>query len=215
MGMKYPIVSTCQIRCLPDILEWAFGDTVGFFVELGAYDGVHYSNTYGLAFRGWPGMYIEADRALYHKCLSNHIMHDGVIVEYACVGTGKEVDFYEAGEYSSASKQFIDSAPKTWVAKFAPPVKTKTVLLDYLLEKHNVQRVDLLSVDTEGTEIDVLNGFSIKKWKPRLVIVEAHEQHPRAELRVNAPEINRYFDIAGYKKIYSDELNNIYLKEQE
>ena len=52
--------STCQIPGLDAIYDQYFGDKIGSFVEVGAFDGMTYSNTWHLANRGWYGVYIEA-----------------------------------------------------------------------------------------------------------------------------------------------------------
>ena len=41
-----------------------------------------------------------------------------------------------------------------------------------MLFKNNIKKIDFLSVDVEGHEINVLNGFNIKKYSPQLVVVE-------------------------------------------
>ena len=68
---------------------------------------------------------------------------------------------------------------------------------------------EIMSIDVEGSEMAVLDGFSIDKYKPQLVIVEAHEKW-HDNMLPNATKINDYFDRAGYKKVYSDHINNIY-----
>jgi hypothetical protein len=50
--------------------------------------------------------------------------------------------------------------------------------LDYCIEEweslygSSIPTIDFISIDTEGTEMDVLTGFDILKWKPRLVAIE-------------------------------------------
>jgi hypothetical protein len=46
-----------------------------------------------------------------------------------------------------------------------------------------------------------------------MAIVEAQELHPAKELTLQAPFINKYFQDAGYEKIYCDEINNIYVRK--
>ena len=36
----------------------------------------------------------------------------------------------------------------------------------------NLEKIDFLSIDTEGTELEVLMGFDINRWKPRLFVIE-------------------------------------------
>ena len=64
------------------ILEKIFqslGIRTGFAIELGAWDGVHFSNTYALITKGWSGVYIEADAVKYEQLLRNMKNYSGVI----------------------------------------------------------------------------------------------------------------------------------------
>jgi hypothetical protein len=55
----YTVAHNCQIENLPNIYKEYFGEEyIGFFIELGAYDGYNYSNTCGLADLGWQGIYV-------------------------------------------------------------------------------------------------------------------------------------------------------------
>src|ERR671923_2099072 len=57
---RFAVVDSCQIPNLGFLLDFFFGDVaVGTFVEVGAFDGYTYSNTWGLAAAGWRGFYIE------------------------------------------------------------------------------------------------------------------------------------------------------------
>ena len=41
-----------------------------------------------------------------------------------------------------------------------------------MLIKNNIKKIDFLTIDVEGHEIDVLKGFDIKKYSPSLVVIE-------------------------------------------
>ena len=72
--------------------------------------------------------------------------------------------------------------------------------------------IDVVSIDTEGTDLSVLRGFDLSHWRPRMVIVEAHElcEGPRGR---HAPAINTIFE-GGYSKIYVDDINSIFWLEE-
>jgi len=40
-----------------------------------------------------------------------------------------------------------------------------------LLEKQPPARVDFVSIDVEGTELDVLRGFNLARWQPELILM--------------------------------------------
>jgi len=70
----------------------------------------------------------------------------------------------------------------------------------------------VLSIDTNGTEPEVLKGFDIAYWKPKLVIMECHEFHKDTIMARHAPAINMVFDKQGYRKVYADDNNSIFVK---
>jgi len=47
--------------------------------------------------------------------------------------------------------------------------------VDAIMEKWQLPKLDLLAIDTEGTELDVLKGCSLERWKPMVIVVECWE----------------------------------------
>jgi hypothetical protein len=68
------------------------------------------------------------------------------------------------------------------------------------LEKNGFERVDFLSLDVEGMELDVLRGFQIKKYNPRLAMIEL-----QFDSRDGA--IIKYMKENGYAPIVKKECN--------
>ena len=84
------------------------------------------------------------------------------------------------------------------------PIKSPIYTLDNMLEKYNCPfNFDVLVIDTEGTELDVLKGFSIDKWKPKMMIIELHE--------IDVIEVNKLMEKHNYKKIHEDSINTIFV----
>ena len=56
--------------------------------------------------------------------------------------------------------------------KIVKPIKTRT--LDSILEdtKFKNEKISLLSIDTEGSELEVLEGFNLNKYSPDIIVVE-------------------------------------------
>jgi hypothetical protein len=51
-------------------------------------------------------------------------------------------------------------------------IKVEVKKLDTVLSRINLEKIDFVSIDTEGTELEVLMGFDINRWKPILFIIE-------------------------------------------
>lgn len=129
----------------------------GVFVEVGADDGVTGSNTKHFEERGWTGLCIEPDPRQIDKLRANRSCQ----ISTCAVGTDPDAVFHLDG-YPSLSG-FLRSGGDIKV-----PVKT----LGELLNETGIGKIDVLSIDTEGTEIDVWRSFNLEVHRPAIVIVE-------------------------------------------
>ena len=188
-------------------IEWFFcGRTDGFFVDVGAYDGVVISNTYYFESIGWTGVLVEPNPRKAELCRRNRPRSR--VYECAAVSSPEiqRVKFLDVpgGEiYStvipsefnlSRLSQFGLSYEERWV-------DART--LNSMLEEAAAPRIDLLSVDVEGAEIEVSRGFDIKRWRPRLVILES----PRRR----GDDVRCYFTESGYVYRGSVAINDLYV----
>ena len=156
----------------------------GYAVDVGACDGMSLSNTYQLEQRGWEVLCIEAN-PVYEGHLR---MNRRNVMILAC---GKEnlenQDFhvYEIfpGNYEAFSAldpvkdksaaPVPDDARFNLEERFSVKVKVRT--LDWCLEQAKFPRVDVVSIDVEGGESDVLDGFDIVRWQPKIIVLEDWE----------------------------------------
>lgn len=155
----------------------------GFFVEFGATNGIKLSNTYMLEKQfGWHGILAEPAQ-MWHKALKeNRIAH----IETNCVWkeTGQTLTFdqvYE-GELSTIS-DFSHSDDHQESRKTKKTYDVTTISLLDLLQKHKApQIIDYLSVDTEGSEFEILNAFDFSQYDIRLITVEHNYTENREHL---------------------------------
>lgn len=215
--MNFTTSPTCQIPLLPEIFSQIFQEkTDGYFVEVGAFDGYTYSNTWGLSELGWSGLMIEAIPEYADKCRKMHEFHPGIKVVNEIAGSGQSVVMYKAGEYSTYSELFRIHAPAGWNPRFNLHGMVATRKLDDILADNcGGKKIDLMVIDVEGSEKTVLESLTLCAWRPTLAIVEVHEKHHNKFLSADAHWINEYFTREGYKIIYSDDCNNIYWNEVE
>lgn len=146
----------------------------GAAIEVGAVDGIFYSNTYALELEGWLCLAIEANPENYEALKKNrkHAM------TCACGSwTGEaELTIYDIRQPDHTAVTSISPDPKL-VAQYGAtvvrrvPVKLKT-LDDCIKEFGMFQKIDVVSIDTEGTELHVLKGFDIGSWNPSLIVTE-------------------------------------------
>lgn len=197
-------------------LEWiycgVFGlKTDGAFVEVGANDGISWSNTYFLAQLGWRGLYVEPIEHLHAKCVANHKDHPNVQVAKCAVGDGSEITMMQMGDTDylyTGDPVFAELLQANKVTG-----QFKTVKLDNLLDSYKIPEFfDLLVIDVEGMEKEVLIGFDIDRWLPKLVIIETCELHTNAGMSERAERINSCFYWHQYVKIYTSSINTIFLR---
>lgn len=217
--MKYEHIPGCQVKNLVNIYMAQFGyKNTGSFVEIGAFNCYNWSNTYTLALAGWNGLLVEPQEKEFHECSELYNDNPNIILEQCCIGKENgTIQLYLGGSTSTIKTEMIETYNSIEWAKFGGLredrfVECEMFTLDTLLKKHN-QAIgfEVLVIDVEGAELDVLSGFTLEKWQPQMVIIEAHEQSDDERLSAKAHKINEYFE--EYKKIYSDHINNIYARE--
>jgi FkbM family methyltransferase len=181
------------------------GKKTGFFVDVGAYDGIVISNTYYFEAIGWTGVLLEPNPAKAELCRRNR--PGSCVFECAAVSSPavSEVQLHDVpgGEvYSTVvANEFTAERLKTYgLSSRCIPVKART--LDSILADVSPAEIDFVSIDVEGAELEVLKGFDIKRWKPRLVMIES--------LTVRSEEVRSYFTGSGYVYMRSIDINDIY-----
>jgi FkbM family methyltransferase len=177
----------------------------GFYVEVGAYDGVNLSNTYHFEQSGWTGILVEPDPEMAERCRRERPR--STTFQCAAGEDAGEISFfkvaggevYSTTSLSAAHRERLDRMGLAW-----REVRVAVRTLDSILEEARASRVDFVSIDVEGGELAVLRGFDIGRWKPGVVIVETNAAR-------RDPAIRRYFVTHGYAYHHSIDVNDFYL----
>jgi FkbM family methyltransferase len=143
----------------------------GFFVEFGATNGVDLSNTHILEREfGWNGILAEPARGWHESLRRNRSCQ----IDELCVWkeTGVTMLFREVGEFSTIDA-FSGADGHAYLRDHAPTYQVGTISLNDLLVKYEAPEwIDYLSIDTEGSEYDILNAFDFTKHKFRVITCE-------------------------------------------
>jgi FkbM family methyltransferase len=144
----------------------------GFFVEFGAADGFRLSNTYLLEKSyGWSGILAEP-LPKWHSALAEN---RSAAVDRRCVWTssGERIEFLNMDEDDlSTAKQYSESN-RARHAVIKDRLLIDTVSLNDLLSSHRAPRdIDFLSIDTEGSELAILQEFDFSYFNISLIAVE-------------------------------------------
>lgn len=135
----------------------------GFFVEFGATDGKELSNTMLLENTyGWNGILSEPARIFENIIKYNR----SCIIDNKCIYTksNEMVEFVEIGWISTITDYINSDFHGELRSQSNIKYLVETITLDDLLDKHNAPKViDYLSMDTEGSEFDILNSYSFNR----------------------------------------------------
>lgn len=195
------------------IIESYFVDkTDGFFVEVGAYCGIKGSNSKYFEDIGWKGICIEPIPKVFSKLVKNRKadcfccavdMYDGI--------SPLEIFTFKSGIQSSlTSLNTDDRLIEQYGDAISERVKTKVLVttLENILFPY-IQIPDFISIDTEGTELNVLMGLGLANMyldnKPQLLVVENN---------YNDLNIEQYLKTRGYRKDQRYYVNDFYIKDK-
>lgn len=168
------------------------GQTTGFFIEVGAFDGFHYSVSYALEAMGWNGLLIEALPELHAKCAACRPHSRAVHAALSKPGAPETMEFKFVKDQYGGMLSYLDNTDKGPLAadhakkieqnKFATEsVRVPVTTMNKLLDGHTGP-IDAAVIDVEGAEIDLLEGFDLARWKPRVLILEDNSSDPNSPL---------------------------------
>jgi FkbM family methyltransferase len=156
----------------------------GYFVEFGATNGVDLSNTYQLEKRfQWRGILAEPARCWREALNSNR----SCVIDNRCVWekSGDLVEFNEVKEpeYSTInafSGHDVHAGKRLDGDRYEVP----TVSLNDLLIDHQAPKIiDYLSIDTEGSELNILRAFDFDRFDIKIITVEHNYTEERETIR--------------------------------
>lgn len=190
--------SKSQIRQDLFVLNYLNFKLNGFFVEFGGANGVDLSNTY-LMERcfSWRGIVAEPAVSWHDDLKRNR----NCIIESNCVwrNSHSKLNFNETHikELSTIS-EFSFADRHATARKNGVTYEVETISLIDMLIKHNApNEIDYLSIDTEGSEFEILNAFDFSKYQFNVISCE-HNYAPQRE------QIFSLLKSNGYRRVFED-----------
>ena len=189
----------------------------GICIEVGAANGYKGSNTKYFEDIGWDALCIEPN--IEHK--ESLTAHRKFVRYYACGKENKELplhifrvgkdDITSSLTSLSPDERLVEDHKEIINDSYKVDVKVRT--LNWILENEtsdtpfeNVVDIDFISIDTEGTELDVIKGLDFDKYSVKLLIIENN---------YNDDNIEEYMNLMGYKKDKRYKINDFYIKPEE
>ena len=161
----------------------------GFYVELGANDGVGFSNSYYFEVnKGWKGVLIEPAPNLYLSCVkrrgANNVVFCNACVPFdyneefvrmkycdsMTISDNLDLDIGDHDKFVEDGDQYLNEGESTFI------FGAKSATLNSLLKEAEAPAlIDFLSLDVEGAELDVLRGVDFTKYNFRYMVIECRD----------------------------------------
>jgi FkbM family methyltransferase len=192
-------------------LDLVLGDvTGGTYVDVGGGHPVADNVSFWFYLKGWRGLVVEPQQAL-----ADIYAHVRPRDRTVCCLSGRadgETEFHVVDRlhgFSSTLREHAASAGQFGAAfkTVRAPVRT----LSGLLDDARLAAIDFLKVDVEGAEADVLAGLDLKRFRPRVVLIEAVAPGSMAEAW-SAWEPSLLGE--GYRFAFFDRLNRFYVADE-
>ena len=177
---------------------------VGYGIDVGASDGMSINTTFALELsHRWTIISVEANPGF-----APMLKERRAFVEMCACSDKPGTGTFHIHEDNWES--FSSLAPKPQNDMYPIGIRWNTVevpicTVDELLNKWEFPRLDLLCVDTEGTELDVLKGANIAFWRPKVIVTECWE--------ITGP-IDPYLEALGYKKTARSVDNDVFILKE-
>lgn len=186
---------------------------MGVFVDIGAArpDFLSISDYYRKL--GWrviaveanpvfASLQVQAGHETYQYACGNHD-EDGVdfcVVDSHGINYQEGCVSYEAFSSLAVKSEYVALTHKLDMKT----IKVNMRRLDTILKQHtpDIGAIDIVSINVEGWEIEVLQGFSLQQYKPKILIIENY---------FNSREYRDYLSRAGYKRWRRIPPNDIYV----
>jgi FkbM family methyltransferase len=152
----------------------------GLFVDVGSNDGLIVSNTaYMEMDLGWRGICIEPHPDAFKRLEKNRNC-----IKYNCCVSDEdtELDFLSVIGYAEMLSCIKDKTSKEHINRInsevikhggsVKEIKIKSLPLQKILDDNNISKIDYLSIDTEGSEVSVINSIDFEKTKIKIISCE-------------------------------------------
>jgi len=139
----------------------------GIYIDVGCHHPLINNNTYLLNRKGWSGINIDLDFNAIDMFNYFRPNDDNQLIALASKKGESDLFFF----HNRAAKNTLNKINGRG-AKFVKKIKTDT--LDNIIKqsKLSIKKIDFLSIDVEGNELEVLKGFNIKKYNPKVIVLE-------------------------------------------
>ena len=139
----------------------------GIYIDVGSHHPLINNNTYILYKRGWKGINIDLD--FNSIDMFNYFRPKDHNIQIAL---SNKIGFTDLYFFHNRSAKNTITKSRGKGAKSIKRVKTDTLNNIIKNSKINTKKIDFLSIDVEGNELNVLRGLNFKKYRPKIISIE-------------------------------------------
>lgn len=136
----------------------------GIYIDIGCYHPYKGSLTFKLFKRGWSGVNIDLSK--FSVDLFKISRPKDINICCAISSKNKQIKFFENSKINQQNSILFKGKKLNQIKKI------QSYQLNKILEKHKILKFDYLNIDVEGAEFQVLQGFNLKKFRPKLITLE-------------------------------------------
>lgn len=206
LSFAFATKSYSQLKQDLIVLDFYKNKKNGYFVDIGAHDGISLSNSYLLEREfGWKGICVEPIPKIYERLKKNRKETTTTVNKGVYNTDGTILDFLLDSEtmFSGISED-VDMKKLSKYEK----INIETITLNKLLKDSNAPSfIEYLSLDTEGSEYKILEAFDFSKYRFGLI----HLEHNYIE--GNRKKIRDLLTSKGYKYLRENNFDDEYVHE--
>jgi FkbM family methyltransferase len=182
--------------------------TAGFYVDIGCFHPVIYSNTYLFYRRGWSGICVDPSPTTAQEWRKQRPRD---IMVTAGVGPTKASMLYFHFEDQPACNCLVRKEERTQAESIRKPDRVSEIdvlPLAALLEQHVTigRQIDLMSIDCEGLDFEVLKSNDFDRFRPRVLVVEDHDLS-------STTDITRFMTSIGMRPVAQALISKIFVDD--
>jgi len=191
----------CAVNCKKEpitkrILEYIGNIENGFYIEAGAYDGILQSNTKFLEDEyNWTGLLIEPSPKVFLELQNNRSSNINI---NKCLVSSSYTNKQIKGAFDNGPMSSVNNIRNLENVEL---IDVDCDTLENILDYYDIQKIDFMTVDTEGYELEVLEGLNLMKYRPTYLLIEIYETQKK--ILFNYLENNNYIfleNITNYNK---------------
>ena len=185
----------------------------GFYVDVGAHHPKRFSNTYNFYAKGWTGINIDA----MPKSMDvfNIERPNDINLEIAISNQKGELTYYMFNEPALNTFSETEAQKKDGLLnyKIVERKDVKTHPLNEVLDKYleNNQKIDFMTIDVEGLDLEVLETNNWEKYRPTIVLVEDLNKTPLLDLPFKS-KLYKYMNGNNYTLV-AKTFNTLFFKD--